>query len=287
MRYVDRQGNKLGEDSFQDRFLSALYGSVCGRAALKVMVCPAVSKAGGILLNTRCSKLLIKPFMERNGIDLSQCVRQEFTSYNDFFMRRMKPEAHPVEPDIRHLIAPCDSKLTVCQAEENETFQIKHTEYTLHSLLRDRKLAEKYAGGQVLIFRLSVEDYHRYCYVDDGRKTANRKIRGLLHTVNPAANDVFPIYKENAREYSILRSVHFGDVLMMEVGALMVGKISNDHGKAFVHRGEEKGHFEFGGSTVILVLEPDKVKIDYDILCNSQKGYETAVKMGEKIGTML
>ena len=108
---------------------------------------------------------------------------------------------------------------------------------------------------------------------------------GVFHTVNPAANDVYPIYKENAREYCLLKTERFGTILMMEVGAMMVGKISNLQKKtATVKKGQEKGNFEFGGSTVILLLQPGKVRIDYDLLDNTEEGYETIVKMGERIG---
>jgi phosphatidylserine decarboxylase len=141
-----------------------------------------------------------------------------------------------------------------------------------------------YAGGTMLVFRLTVDDYHHYCYVDDGIKTPNHHINGVFHTVNPIANDYYPIYKENTREYSLLKSKHFGDVLMMEVGALMVGKIVNYHNNADVKRGQEKGRFEFGGSTVVLCLQKGQAEIDNDIIANSAKGLETRVKLGEKIG---
>ena len=106
----------------------------------------------------------------------------------------------------------------------------------------------------------------------------------MLHTVNPIANDRYPIYKENAREYSVLHSENFGDILMMEVGALLVGRIVNHHQRARVTRGEEKGYFQFGGSTVVLLLEAGTAKIDDDILENSRANIETVVRMGEKIG---
>ena len=93
------------------------------------------------------------------------------------------------------------------------------------------------------------------------------------------------LYKENAREYCLLKTEKFGTILMMEVGAMMVGKISNLQKKtATVKKGQEKGNFEFGGSTVILLLQPGKVRIDYDLLDNTEEGYETIVKMGERIG---
>ena len=110
------------------------------------------------------------------------------------------------------------------------------------------------------------------------------RIPGILHTVNPVANDVYPIYKENSREYSLLKTENFRTVLMMEVGALLVGRIENRPGKAFVKRGDEKGNFAFGGSTIVLITEKNAVKPDEDILNNSREGIETRVFMGEKIG---
>jgi phosphatidylserine decarboxylase len=120
--------------------------------------------------------------------------------------------------------------------------------------------------------------------VADGEKEENVPIPGVLHTVNPIANDYYPIYKENSREYSLLHTAVFGDIVMMEVGALLVGKIVNHHGKAKVVRGQEKGYFQFGGSTVVLLLKKGSVSVDPDILENSRQGIETVVKIGEKIG---
>ncbi|MBQ2912006.1 MAG: phosphatidylserine decarboxylase, partial [Clostridia bacterium] len=104
-------------------------------------------------------------------------------------------------------------------------------------------------------------------------------------TVNPIANDYYPIYKENSREYTTLETADFGKLTIIEVGALRVGKIVNNHGKARVKRGQEKGYFQFGGSTVVVLVKKDKVIIDSDIVENSLADIETIVRMGEKIGT--
>lgn len=117
------------------------------------------------------------------------------------------------------------ARLSVYPIDEQMEVRIKHTRYTAGSLLRNEALARRFAGGYLWVFRLSVDDYHRYIYVDSGRESVRRRIPGVLHTVNPVANDVYPIYKENTREYSLMKSEHFGTLLMMEVGALMVGKL--------------------------------------------------------------
>lgn len=268
----------------QEGILRFLYNTVPGRLLLKPLVSPAVSKLCGAFLSSGCSACLIQPFIKSANIDISQFERKQYKSYNEFFSRKIRPEARPMDREASHLISPCDSRLTVLPITPDSQFTLKHTPYTLTALLRSRKLAEQYSGGVALIFRLTVEDYHRYCYVSDGYKSRNFRIPGVLHTVNPIANDMYPIYKENAREYSILRTREFHNILMMEVGALLVGKIVNYHEKAQVYRGQEKGYFQFGGSTIVLLLQKDTVQIYPEILLNSAAGIETPVKYGEAVG---
>ena len=285
MKYIDRKGNITIEENRQDKFLRHLYNDWGGRLCLKIIIQPFVTRLGGWFLNTRLSARMIPGFVERNHIDLSSCTRQEFASYNDFFTRRLKEGQRPVAADDSVLVSPCDGKVTVSRIGSDSRFYIKDTLYTLERLLKNKKLAKRYLGGYAVILRLTVDDYHHYCYVADGRKSANVTLPGVFHTVNPAANDVYPIYKENAREYTLLKTKQFGTILMMEVGAMMVGKITNLHkNPATVKKGQEKGNFEFGGSTIILLIQPGKVRIDYDLIENTEEGYETIVKMGERIG---
>lgn len=285
MKLKRRDGTMIERSDGQEKLLKMLYGTVWGRMLLRPLTAPAISVFAGKLLSTRLSRILINPFIRQNHIDMSQFERRTYDSYNDFFSRKIREGFRPVDMHPQHLISPCDSKLTVLPVTEKASFTLKHTRYCAVSLLKNKKLADEYAGGFVLIFRLSVEDYHRYIYVADGEKTENVRIPGVFHTVNPIANDYYPIYKENAREYSTLHTREFGDILMMEVGALLVGKIVNHHEKAHVLRGQEKGYFQFGGSTVVLLLKKNTVRIDEDILNNSRQGVETIVRCGEKIGT--
>lgn len=284
MKQKFRNGVVVEKYDGQEKLLTLLYGSAAGRALLKPLTAPVVSRLGGWFLSTGVSRVLIKPFIRSNGIDMTQFEPVSYRSYNEFFSRKIRPEARPVDMDPKHLISPCDSKLTALPIGEDTVFTLKHTAYTVSSLLKSDTLAKRYAGGYALIFRLTVDDYHRYCYVAEGEKSENTRIPGVLHTVNPIANDHFPIYKENSREYSILHTAKFGDILMMEVGALLVGRIVNHHEAAEVTRGQEKGYFQFGGSTVVLLTEPGSVIIDEDILHNSREGTETIVRYGEKIG---
>jgi len=279
-----RDGTMIDQPNGQDRLLRLMYASVVGRMLLRPLVSPIVSRAAGRFLSGSLSRVLIKPFVRRNNIDLTQFEPVTYGSYNEFFSRKIRSGQRPIDACPDHLISPCDSKLTALKISPESRFSLKHTEYTLASLLRSEALAKKYSGGYALVFRLTVDDYHRYCYIADGEKGENVRIPGILHTVNPVANDHYPIYKENSREYSVLRSDVFGDILMIEVGALLVGKIVNHHERASVKRGEEKGYFQFGGSTVVLLFEKNAVRIDQDILENSAENIETIVRMGERIG---
>ena len=284
MKQKTRNGKLIECSDGQERVLKILYGNVFGRMLLKPLTAPWLSRLAGTFLSTKASCVLIRPFIRNNHIDMTQFESVKYQSYNEFFSRKIKPEMRPIDQNSQHLISPCDSKLTVMRITKNCRFRLKQTVYTVESLLKNQQLASEYEGGYAMIFRLTVDDYHRYGYIADGKKEKNVKIPGVLHTVNPIANDYYPIYKENSREYTILHTKEFGDLIVMEVGALLVGKIVNHHEEAPVKRGQEKGYFQFGGSTVVVLVKADVVQLDRDILENSRQGIETVVKFGEKIG---
>lgn len=287
MAYADRSGNTYEYDDLQDRVLKYLYGSMPGRVLIKQLAKPWVSKLAQILLSSGLSRIFIPFFIKWKKIDMKDYENKKYTSFNDFFIRKIIRSRRIIDQSPNHFISPCDGKLSVYPIGRDTRFMVKNTSYTLRSLLRNRNLADHYEDGTLLVFRLSVDDYHRYCYIDSGMKSKNFRIKGVFHTVNPIAHETVPVFKENTREYTILSSRNFGRLLVMEVGALLVGKIVNYHEKAYVMRGEEKGRFEFGGSTIIVCIEKGRVIIDNDIMENSMKGIETKVKMGEKIGAAI
>ena len=284
MKYADRKGNQYHEETGQDRLLKFLYSSTAGRAGLTLLVRPLVSKAGGVFLGSRLSRGMIEPFVRRNRIDMSEYMPESYRSYNDFFTRKIRPGMRPSAGGANVIITPCDGKLSVMPVHSDSRFMIKGREYTAEQLLKNCRLAEKYAGGYLFVIRLTVDNYHRYCYPVSGRKSAQKVIPGVYHTVNPAACEVVPVYAENHREFCLIRSESAGTVLQMEVGALMVGRITNYVKESCsVLKGQEKGKFEFGGSTVILMFGPGTIKVDDDLIKNTEQGCETIVKMGEQI----
>lgn len=261
-----------------------LYRSRCGRVVLSYLIRPGVSRVAGRVLDSKISRRYIPRFARKNKINLTEAEDREYCSFNDFFTRHLKDGSRSIEMDPSSLISPCDSRLSVFPINASSVFCIKDSHYTVSSLLQDEKMMEKYEGGVCAVFRLTVSDYHRYCYFDSGTKEKNRFIMGKLHTVNPISCERYQVYKTNSREYTLLHTDHFGDVVQMEVGALLVGRIVNYHQEHAFTRGEEKGRFEFGGSTIVLLFEKGKVVFPEELYQYSCRGFERVVKMGEKIG---
>ncbi len=284
MKYADRAGNITENENGQDRLVESLYGKRFLLPLKRLLISRPVSFLSGVLCDTAVSKAAIRPFIDSNHIDMSEYADRSYKSFNDFFAREIKEGRRPFSEVPGDLCSPCDGKISAYPIGYGDKFTVKGRKYTLESLLRNKKLARDLKGGMLVMIRLSVDDYHRYSYIDDGIKSFNYPISGKFNTVNPNADKRVNVYAENSREYTFIRTENFGTMIQMEVGAMMVGKIVNLHQAASVKRGMEKGYFRFGGSTVILIFQRDKVKIDDDIISNTEKGIETIVKMGEKIG---
>lgn len=259
--------------------LRFLYNTIAGRCVLKMLVSPPVSAVGGYMLSKRSSRLLIKPFMKKNRVNLHGIAVPEggFSSFNDFFTRKRKHIEFDSNADS--VCSPCDGLLKAFDIDKNSCFDVKHSHYSLAELLKDRVIAEKFQGGTALIFRLTPSHYHRYHFPDSGRMILHKRIPGVLHCVRPVAINRFPVYVQNSREYTLYGSENFGDVVQMEVGALMVGRIKNHPFVQSFLRGQEKGCFEFGGSTIIMLFEKDRVKLGREFY-----GHETPVIVGQRIG---
>lgn len=265
-------------------FLRYIYTDKLGRAFLKILISRPISALVGAFLSTPLSKPMIKGFIKKNSIDLSIYKNEKYSCYNDFFIRRIKPEFRPANMDKDNLISPADSKLTVYRIDEKANFKIKNSYYSLAALFDDENLAKEFYNGYLLVFRLCVDDYHRYIYFDDGEILSNKYISSKLHTVQPIALEKDNFYKENCREVTVVNTENFSKAVIVEIGAMMVGKIVNHKRNGAFKKGEEKGYFKFGGSTVAVALKSDGLAIDDEILENSLKNYETVVVQGEKIG---
>lgn len=261
-----------------------LYRTIPGRMVLKLLVQPKVSKIVGYYLSSGASKWIVPYYIRKHKIDMSdiEIPRGGFSSFNEFFTRRRETECFDVT--CGHLISPCDGFLTFVNIAQNTALNIKNTEFTVDDLLKDHKLAGKFEEGTAFIFRLTPANYHRYCYVADGKILLQRKIQGMLHCVRPIALRTVPVFAWNSREYQVLETEAFGTTIQMEVGALLVGKIRNKSSalkSGYIRKGEEKGYFEFGGSTIILLLQKNTVLVNEKLYQKQSSSGEIPVRMGE------
>lgn len=294
IKYIDRNTGEIKQEIVPgEKWLRWLYYNPFGKLALQgVVKRKFLSQWYGRRMDLPASKAKIPDFVKSLHIDMSEVLRpvHEFSTFNEFFIRQLKPEARPInrQPDV--LVSPADGKvMAFSEIHRLDTFFTKGQEFSLKEFLQDQALSSKYAEGTILIIRLAPADYHRFHFPLDGRISQSTRINGAYYSVSPyAVKNRMKIYWENTREYSILNTVNTGDILLCEVGATMVGSIVQTYSPdTDVKKGQEKGWFAFGGSTIIILLEKGKVQVDDDILENTKKGYETGIKMGEGLASVL
>ena len=259
------------------------YGTRMGKPVKWVITDPVVSALAGRFMDTRLSRPLIKKFISNNSIKVEDYIEEEHHCFNDFFTRRIRPELRPVNYDDDVLISPCDGQMSAYRLSPECEFSVKDSYYTVHELLQNDELAKIYENGICLVLRLGVDNYHRYCYIDDGTKTGNCYIHGRYNPVMPLVSLNHPVYRQNSREYCVLHTKNFGEVVQIEVGACLVGRIVNHHGAGFMHRGEEKGMFQYGGSTIVLLIKNGVIDLPEEVFEKTQEFKETPVFYGAKI----
>jgi phosphatidylserine decarboxylase len=287
IKYYERENGQLKTEKVPgEKWLVWLYNNPMGEATLWTLAKrKLVSSVYGKMMDRNSSAKRIHPFIEDFDIDMSGVKEQEFNNFNDFFTRKLKDNARPVDTSFNVVVSPADGKMLAYADISKSDFVIKGFRFDVSSFLDNAVLAQKYRDGTLIIIRLAPVDYHRFHFPVSGNLTPNKKIEGDYYSVNPfALRKKAEIFCLNKREYTILSNPLFGDVIMAEVGATMVGSIVQTYNGSSVNKGEEKGYFKFGGSTVVLLFEKSKISVDNDLLINTAKGYETAVKMGERIG---
>lgn len=264
--------------------LKYCYCTRLGKPARSIMTKPFITALMGAYMDTRLSTKRIEGFVRRNGIDMSEYVECGYRCFNDFFTRSIKPEARPVSFDPDVLISPCDGYMSAYRISSDSVFSIKDSYYNVEDLVGGSEIAQEYLSGTCLVLRLGVENYHRYCYIDDGFKSRNYHIPGRYHPVQPIVVRKHPVFIQNTREYTVLYTKNFGIVTQIEVGACLVGRICNHHEAGVIRRGEEKGYFCFGGSTIVLLFKEGAVNIPQEVFDATSEGKEAIVKYGETIG---
>jgi phosphatidylserine decarboxylase len=272
------------EPQYGERRLHLLYETTPGRILLGAIF----ARRWYSTLNARLNKSprsvrKIQPLVDRFGIDMSDYPEKRYTSYDSFVTRKIDPAKRPVDNNPDALIAVADARLLAYSVTNDGRIPVKQSSYTVTELLRDPDLAATYNEGTCLVFRLGTEDYHRYCFADDGEVIQTTSLNGVLHSVQPISSKRYKAFSENQREYSVIETVNFGTVVTVEVGAILVGKIHN-YDVTGCRRGQEKGYFSLGGSAILILLKPGTVMIDADIVEYSLRQIETKVRLGEKVG---
>ena len=291
IKVYNRQTKKYDIEKIAgEKIINVLYNTSYGKIGLELILKRKLySVLAGILCDSRISATKIKKFIKKYDIDISEFNDElrDFKTFNDFFTRRVKPSARPFLKDSELFLSPGDGRIKGwMNVNINKNIEIKGSGYTLRDLIPENEIIEEYDGGTVVVLRLNPTDYHRFHFIDDGVCSESKRIKGHYYSVNPVALLSYPkVFCQNTREYSILRSKNYGEIIYIEVGATCVGSIVQTYKPGeFIKRGSEKGFFKFGGSTIIILIKKGHVKLDGDILYQTKLGYETKIRAGEVIG---
>lgn len=293
--YFDRKTQSVEEEKiYGSIFLEFLYGNNIFCKIFSKFIRPLFSKIPyisqlyGLCQKAKISKKKIIPFIEKFQVDSKEFLTDvsSFNCFNDFFIRELKSEARPVIEDPDVVIMPADARYLVIQdLSKQKSFFVKGQKFNLGHLLKDKALEKKYKGGSLALARLCPTDYHRFHFPCEGFAQKAKHQKGWLYSVNPLAlRKRLRILWQNKRMITELKTDRFGDVLYIEVGATFVGSIKQTYQpETDVKKGQEKGYFEFGGSSVILLFEKGKILFDEDLRKYSQESLEVRGFLGQSL----
>ncbi|WOL01555.1 phosphatidylserine decarboxylase proenzyme 2 isoform X2 [Canna indica] len=297
---IDRRTKGLVEEIIDGKIvlsMRAIYQSKVGFALIDAGVkelLQSISEKQGKKMDSVESAKDIPKFIEffqgQINMDEAKHSVEHFKTFNEFFIRELKPGARPIAYTECDDVAICaaDCRLMAFNSvDDSLRFWIKGRKFSIQGLLGKDVCSSAFLDGSLVIFRLAPQDYHRFHVPVSGTIESFNEIPGHLYTVNPiAVNSKYcNVFTENKRVVSIISSTEFGKVAFVAIGATMVGSIKFTKNKGdYVHKGDEFGYFSFGGSTVICVFEKDAIQIDEDLLSNSERSLETLVFVGMSLG---
>jgi phosphatidylserine decarboxylase len=242
----------------------------------------------GKWVDRKASQKNIKKFIETFHIDLNDIEKpvDQYPNLNAFFSRKLKPKSRPFVQDASIFCSPADGKVFVYpQLDERTLLPIKGSHVNIEALLASESDARPFHGGAACIVRLAPYDYHRFHFPTDGQASPPKDIRGRYYLVNQLALVLKPdLFAHNKRAVTYIETETFGRFAYIEVSGFAVGRIIQTHTPGAVKCGQEKGYFQFGGSTLVLLFEPDKVNFDQDLITHTQANLEVQVQTGTQIG---
>jgi phosphatidylserine decarboxylase len=288
IRYWDQKNACMQTEAiFGEGAIRWLYETQAGLALTKgVLSRRLFSTAYGALQNSRMSARKIPKFIRDFEVPMEEFEGTEFKSFNEFFIRKFKPGKREFAAHPSTMPAFAEGRyLAYSSLSEDSRFPIKGMRLTASELLSSPDKARRFVGGPAFIARLCPVDYHRYHYPCAGTTVDHYSIEGALHSVNPIALGAKPdIFITNERRVALLDTRDFGQLAYVEVGALCVGKIVQTHDEsAPFARGQEKGYFLFGGSSIVLLGEPSKWKPSQELLERTAAGTETLIQLGSPV----
>ena len=287
IQFFNRYTGRLEtEQVYGEGFLRFTYGNPLGLLALHGLAKRALfSRWYGWRMNRGISRSRVGCFIERYGLDAAEFADrpESFRSFNEFFYRKLKPSARPVDPNPRVAAFPADGRhLGLQDLSKAEGFYVKGQRLDLAELLGSAELAREFAGGSIVFSRLCPVDYHRFHFPVSGVAETPRLINGFLYSVSPIALRRTVLYLcENKRSLSIIDSPEFGRVATLEVGATNVGSWDYTFTPGPVAKGQEKGFFRFGGSLTITVFAKGRVKLAEDLVAHGAQQREVYAKIGD------
>ncbi|MGB0452396.1 MAG: phosphatidylserine decarboxylase [Bacteriovoracaceae bacterium] len=290
IQYFNREKDSLEDEKvYGGKAVDWLYSSKVGSALNNLITQPFVSQLYGAYQDSGVSKKKIRPFLKQFGIDISEFknngTEDFYDSFNDFFIREFREGAREFAQKPSDMPAPCEARyLGFTKMSSLNPIRVKKAFLKPKEIVGNAEYAEYFRDGPAYIARLCPVDYHRFHFPDDGRVIESYRVHGVLDSVNPLAlGKKSDLFFENERHVTILETKNFGKIAYIEVGAVCVGKIVQSyHGNQFL-RGQEKGYFKFGGSTVIVFGEKGKWAPSEDILKHSSEGREVYLKLGDVV----
>ena len=245
-------------------------------------------------------RLAMREFARRYGVRLDEAELElrQYTTFAEFFSRRLKPGLRPIDEGERVVVAPVDGTVSqVGHADHGRCLQAKGISYILEELLQDKSEAARFDGGGFATLYLSPRDYHRVHAPLDGKIIGYRYIPGDFWPVNPTSVRIRQdLFCQNERLVHHLETVA-GRCAVVQVGATCVARIRAAYDEIITHsnqpassrrysnpiqiaKGVELGVFEMG-STVILLFNKGRVRWDSTLVPGA------AVQMGRRIGEVV
>lgn len=293
IHYFNRYTGQVEEEQiYGERALRFAYQTPPGRLALAWAVKRIwFSRWYGNRMDRWKTSLMIKPFIKKYGLDPEEFALppSKYHTFNEFFYRKLKPEARPIDSDPKSVVFPADGRhLGFQKLSEVASVFVKGQRFDLPALLGSHELAEKYAEGTLVLSRLCPVDYHRFHFCTGGTPVSPKLINGPLYSVSPIALRRNLSYLwQNKRVLTVMRTSSLGEVIQMEIGATNVGSIVQTAiPYQPIAKGTEKGYFRFGGSSTITIFEPGKIILAPDLLKQSAQQRELYARFGDAMGSM-